>query len=85
MARLHTPQWASLAARQRITQCAQQTADQTPAQTQARIEALAVESHRIHDVRGINLNPATNVLNPRAEALLASGDRKSTRLNSSHT
>ncbi len=30
-------------------------------------------NHRIHDVEGINLNPASNVMNPRAEALMASG------------
>ena len=40
---------------------------------QNKIESLAVESHRIHDIDGINLNPATNILNPRAEKLLASG------------
>lgn len=46
---------------------------ETPAQTQARIEALTVQNDRTHNLEGINLNPATNVLNPRAEALLASG------------
>lgn len=37
------------------------------------IEALVEESHRIHDVQCLNLNPATNVMNPRAEALLSRG------------
>ena len=37
------------------------------------IAALAVESRRIHLRDGINLNPATNLMNPRAEALLAAG------------
>ena len=46
---------------------------ETPAATQARMDALTVESHRTHDEHGINLNPASNVMNPRAEALLASG------------
>jgi len=40
---------------------------------QNEIEALAKESHKIHDIVSINLNPATNILNPRAEALLSSG------------
>ena len=40
---------------------------------QNEIEALAKESHKIHDIDSINLNPATNILNPRAEALLSSG------------
>lgn len=34
---------------------------------------LVEENRQIHDVTSINLNPATNVMNPRAEALLASG------------
>jgi glycine hydroxymethyltransferase len=45
----------------------------TGAALQAEIERLAVENHRIHDVTCVNLNPATNVMNPRAEALLAAG------------
>lgn len=73
MAHLRTPDWAVPAAQARIAECAERTAQESPGRTQERIEELARESHRIHDVRGINLNPATNVLNPRAEALLASG------------
>lgn len=44
-----------------------------PADPAARIEALAQETRAIHDLRAFNLNPATNVMNPRAEALLSSG------------
>ena len=39
----------------------------------ARIGALIEENHAIHDRDCINLNPATNVMNPRAEAALAAG------------
>lgn len=39
----------------------------------ARIESLAAANRRIHDVDCVNLNPAANTMNPRAEALLASG------------
>ncbi|WP_298813402.1 aminotransferase class I/II-fold pyridoxal phosphate-dependent enzyme [uncultured Roseibium sp.] len=39
----------------------------------SRIEALADENRTIHEKNCFNLNPATNVMNPRAEALLASG------------
>ncbi|CAN5326221.1 serine hydroxymethyltransferase [soil metagenome] len=35
------------------------------------VEALAERNRVIHEVECINLNPATNVMNPRAEALLA--------------
>ena len=36
-----------------------------------RIEALAAENRDIHERECFNLNPATNVMNPRAEALLS--------------
>ena len=39
----------------------------------ARIEALSARNREIHERECFNLNPATNVMNPRAEALLASG------------
>ncbi|WP_300551236.1 beta-eliminating lyase-related protein [Roseovarius sp.] len=39
----------------------------------ARIETLAADNRRIHEAECFNLNPATNVMNPRAEVLLASG------------
>ncbi|MEM7268008.1 MAG: aminotransferase class I/II-fold pyridoxal phosphate-dependent enzyme [Pseudomonadota bacterium] len=39
----------------------------------ARIEALAKRNRAIHEDECFNLNPATNTMNPRAEALLASG------------
>lgn len=38
-----------------------------------RIEALAEQNRRIHEEECFNLNPATNVMNPKAEALLSSG------------
>lgn len=39
----------------------------------ARIEALIEKNLAIHDSECFNLNPATNVMNPRAEAALARG------------
>ncbi|MEM7524973.1 MAG: aminotransferase class I/II-fold pyridoxal phosphate-dependent enzyme [Pseudomonadota bacterium] len=46
----------------------------TPAEEIAdRIEALARANREIHESDCFNLNPATNVLNPRAEALLGAG------------
>jgi len=38
-----------------------------------RIEALAEENRAIHERSCFNLNPATNVMNPRAEAILSAG------------
>jgi len=37
------------------------------------IVRLVAENRRIHDLHGINLNPASNVMNPKAEAMMASG------------
>ncbi|MBB94305.1 MAG: serine hydroxymethyltransferase [Rhodobacteraceae bacterium] len=39
----------------------------------ARLETLAADNRRIHERDCFNLNPAANVMNPRAEALLSSG------------
>ena len=39
----------------------------------ARLEELADQNRTIHEKDCFNLNPATNVMSPRAEALLASG------------
>ena len=43
------------------------------AQVAARIEALIARNAEIHDQDCFNLNPATNIMNPRAEAVLARG------------
>ncbi len=39
----------------------------------AELQRLVHDNRRIHDEEGINLNPASNVMNPRAEALMAAG------------
>jgi glycine hydroxymethyltransferase len=39
----------------------------------ARLDHLIAKNRDIHDQDCFNLNPATNVMNPRAEAALASG------------
>jgi glycine hydroxymethyltransferase len=57
----------------RVTDIAAATAAADSAALIARIEALAEENRRIHERECFNLNPATNVMNPRAEALLSSG------------
>ncbi len=50
-----------------------QTADQSSKQTNARITQLIENNRQIHERDCFNLNPATNVMNPHAEAMLASG------------
>lgn len=39
----------------------------------ARLDELVVKNRDIHEAACFNLNPATNVMNPRAEAMLSSG------------
>lgn len=48
-------------------------AGQPSAQVASRLDALIAKNREIHDQDCFNLNPATNVMNPRAEAALASG------------
>jgi glycine hydroxymethyltransferase len=52
------------------------TACTTPAgaaQVACELDRLVRESRRVHETDGINLNPASNVMNPRAEAMMAAG------------
>ena len=52
---------------------AQWTQGQDAQDVEDRIIALAAENKRIHERQCVNLNPATNTMNPKAEALLAQG------------
>lgn len=49
------------------------TSAQASSDIQARLDELVVENRTIHERDCFNLNPATNVMNPKAEAMLASG------------
>jgi glycine hydroxymethyltransferase len=73
MQSLKTQSWATSASQELITRIASQVDSKAGADVQKWIEDLAQENHRLHDIEGINLNPATNILNPRAEKLLSSG------------
>jgi glycine hydroxymethyltransferase len=52
---------------------AARTADEDARTLVARLQDLALRNRSIHERECFNLNPATNVMNPKAEALLASG------------
>ena len=52
---------------------ARDAADASSRELIAEIERLTDLNRRIHDRRCVNLNPAANTMNPRAESLLASG------------
>ena len=80
MQSLKTQSWATAASQELITRIASQVDTKAGADVQKWIEDLAQENHRLHDIEGINLNPATNILNPRAEKLLSSGTVSYTHL-----
>jgi glycine hydroxymethyltransferase len=63
--------WLSATAGDRVASISAGTSALSAAGLQSEVERLAAENHRIHDVDCVNLNPATNVMNPRAEAVLA--------------
>lgn len=65
--------WVPAVCEALIGEVAARTADAPDAEVAARIEALIEGNLTIHDRECFNLNPATNVMNPRAEAALGRG------------
>lgn len=65
--------WVPSTSETLIQDIAATTASATSADLLARIEQLAEQNRVIHEEECFNLNPATNVMNPKAEALLSSG------------
>jgi len=68
----HRP-WVPENCERYIQDVAAKTAAASSADIANQIEALAEENRQIHERDCFNLNPATNVMNPSAEALLSSG------------
>lgn len=56
-----------------IQQVSEPLAGQPAAATLSEIDRLVRWNDRIHGAESVNLNPASNVMNPRAEALLSAG------------
>lgn len=56
-----------------IQEIAKNTAASTSDSLQQKIDTLIAENRQIHEDICINLNPATNIMNPRAEAALSAG------------
>ncbi len=54
-----------------IQSLAARTAAETSAEVATRLETLIARNEEIHERECFNLNPATNVMNPRAEAALS--------------
>ncbi|WP_323768381.1 serine hydroxymethyltransferase [Marinovum sp.] len=72
-ARLAARPWLAEKSAALIDRIAARTAGGESAQIASRIGTLAAMNRRIHERECFNLNPATNVMNPAAEALLSSG------------
>ncbi len=56
-----------------VQDIANKAASTTSADLLARVQELAEQNRVIHEEECFNLNPATNVMNPKAETLLSSG------------
>lgn len=65
--------WVPEASETLVQRLAIQTRAADSTALMSRIATLAEDNRRIHERDCFNLNPATNVMNPRAEMLLASG------------
>lgn len=65
--------WVPQASEDFVQTLAERLARRDTAALLDEIERLTAENRTIHEKTCINLNPATNVMNPRAEALLAQG------------
>lgn len=73
MTRLARRNWVPAACEGYILDLAEQAASGSDAAVEARVDTLIAWNLDIHDRECFNLNPATNVMNPRAEAALGRG------------
>ncbi len=65
--------WVPAASEDLVQSIAAETAQRDSEANFHEIARLVAENRRIHDQHGINLNPASNVMNPKAEAMMAAG------------
>ena len=73
MAELAYRDWVPAACEDFVQTLAAETAARDADATAAEIDRLIAENRAIHERDCVNLNPATNVMNPKAEAALAAG------------
>ena len=73
MTRLDRRDWVPAPCEDHVMTLAAAAATGSDAEVEARVAALIDWNADIHDRECFNLNPATNVMNPRAEAALARG------------
>jgi glycine hydroxymethyltransferase len=65
--------WLPAPVAERVRDIADAARGLAPDALAARLERLAAANATIHGVECVNLNPASNVMNPRAEAMLSAG------------
>ena len=70
---LATRNWVPTPSETLVQEFAHKTATMPSSDLMVRITDLAEQNRLIHEEECFNLNPATNVMNPKAEALLAAG------------
>ncbi len=73
MTALKRREWVPEACETLVQDLADKTAGASEDETLRRLDALIEQNRDIHERQCFNLNPATNVMNPRAEAALAAG------------
>ena len=73
MTNLARRDWVPPQCENRVQEIAQSLSGQSPDMIDDRVHALIDRNRVIHDAECFNLNPATNVMNPRAEAVLSTG------------
>lgn len=65
--------WVPATCEELIARIAAQTSEADTSDLLKKIDGLVEDNREIHERACFNLNPATNVMNPRAEAVLAKG------------
>lgn len=73
MTALAPQSWLPEHIRDHVHSLASATADRSGPAALAELDRLVAANRRIHDLECLNLNPATNVMNPRAEEMLSAG------------
>ena len=73
MSQLAQRDWVPDLCEKRVQELAGWTSSASSDAVDGRIADLVDENRQIHERDCFNLNPATNVMNPRAEAILAAG------------
>lgn len=63
--------WVPAAGEARVRAVSEAVVGHQAARVLVELDRLVGQNHRIHDIDSINLNPATNIMNPRAEAMLS--------------